>query len=341
MKQITYLSLMIVLLASCQNKDEKPKATAQAVKVKTESVKLLSNDLEFSYSGSIEAWKTIPISFQTNGTVQQIFVQEGQAVKQNQLLASLNKSDANSSYAIALAKKEQAEDAYNRLKPVYEQGSLPEIKWVDLQTKLTQASSMAQISKSNLDKCDLRSPVNGFVGKRDIEVGMSAIQVTSAFEIVKINKVYIKVSVPENEIGSIKLGQKANMTVSALQNSQFVGSVDNIGVVANKFSHTYEVKILVNNPNLQLKPGMVCNVYIHAGKEQEQLVVSAKSLDVDEKGEAFVYLLNNDSQDVIKKQVSIGKYHNNLVEIKSGLSEGDLVIKEGKQKLIGNYKIIL
>lgn len=343
MKQITYLSLMIVLLASCQGKNENTEAKKPSVKlkVKTENVKLVSNELELKYSGSIEAWKTIPISFQTSGTVQRIFVEEGQAVKKNQLLASLDKADANSSYAIALAKKEQAEDACNRLKPVYEQGSLPEIKWVKLQTNLTQARSMAQISKSNLNKCDLLSPVNGFVGKRNIEPGMSAIQVSAPFEIIEINKVFIKVSVPENEIGSIKKGQKANTTVSALNNSEFVGYVDNIGIVANKFSRTYDVKILVNNTGLKLKPGMVCDVRLHAGKEQGQLVVSAKSLDVDEKGEAFVYVIENNSTEVTKKPVSVGKYYNNLVEIKSGLNEGDLVIKEGKEKLIGNYKIVL
>ena len=68
---------------------------------------------------------------------------------------------------------------------------------------------MAQISKSNLEKCDLLSPVNGYVGKRNIESGMSAIQVNSPFEIVEINNVFIKISVPENEIGTIKKRTKS------------------------------------------------------------------------------------------------------------------------------------
>ena len=343
MKQITYLSIIVVLIASCQSINNKQdiKTKAEKLKLKTESVKLVSNELELKYSGSIEAWKTIPISFQTSGTVKQIFVKEGQAVKKNQLLASLDRSDATSSYNIALAKLKQAEDAYNRLKPVYQQGSLPEIKWVELQTNLTQARSMAQISKSNLNKCALLAPINGFVGKRNIEPGMSAIQMNSAFEIIKINTVFIKVSVPENEIGSIKKGQKANITVSALNNREFTGYVDNLGIVANRFSRTYDVKILVNNTELKLKPGMVCDVRLHAGIEQEQLLVSAKSVDVDEKGEAFVYVLKSNTKEVTKTPVSIGKYRNNFVEIKSGLAEGDLVIKEGQQKLIGDSKIVL
>ena len=95
------------LLASCQNETEKTslKSSSVDVKVKTESVQLVSNELELKFSGSIEALKTIPISFQTTGTGQKIYVEEGQAVKKNQLLASLDKTDATSSYSIALAKK--------------------------------------------------------------------------------------------------------------------------------------------------------------------------------------------------------------------------------------------
>lgn len=342
MKQAIYFSLVVFLLASCKQETKKTslKPSSVNVKIKTENVQLVNNELELEYSGSVEAFKTIPISFQTAGTIKKIFVQEGQYVKKNQLLASIDKADANSSYNIALAKKEQAQDAHDRLKKVYEQGSLAEIKWVEILTNLTQANSMAQISKSNLEKCDLISPVNGYVGVRNIESGMSTIQVDYPFEIVKINNVFIKISVPENEIGIIKNGQKAKITVGALSNRKFEGTVDNIGIVASTFARTYEVKLLVNNNDLQLKPGMVCDVNLTAGKEKESLVVSAKSLSVDEKGETYVYILNN-KNDVVKKSVSVGKYRNNSVEIKEGLSEGDLVIKEGSEKLVGDYNIIL
>ena len=86
---------------------------------------------------------------------------------------------------------------------------------------------------------------------------------------------------------------------------------------------------------------MVCDLSLNAGREKESLVVSAKSLTVDEKGETYVYVLNDNKNDIIKKKVLIGKYRNNNVEIKEGLSEGDLVIKEGKEKLVGDFDIML
>ncbi len=333
MKKITYYLAAMILLASCnQEQKNTEKNQVEEIKVETEQVRALPVNMELKYSGTVEAWKTIPVNFQINGTVSQVFADEGMYVAKNELLASLDKSDANNSYQIAKAKEEQAQDAYNRLKSVHEQGSLPEIKWVEILTNLKQAQSMSQISKSNLQKCDLRAPVNGYVGKRDIEVGMSALRATAPFEIVEIDKVYIKIPVPENEIGLLKKGMKAHISVGALNNRQFTGTIKNIGIVANTFSRTYDVKIQVNNPELLLKPGMVCDVKINTGKQKQKILVSSKSLSVDSEGKTFVYVLKN--KNIAKKIVKTGTYQNNKVEILEGLSQDDLVVTNGMQKIV-------
>jgi len=260
-------------------------------------------------------------------------------LKKGQLLASLDKSDALNSYSISKAKKEQAEDAYSRLKKVYEQGSLTEIKWVEMQTNLSQAQSLARISKSNLDKCDLRSPMDGYVGRRNIEIGMSAMGLESPFEIVDIDKVLIKISVPENEIGIIEKGQRAKIMVRALNNEEFDGAVESIGIVANTFSRTYSAKILVENPNLKLKPGMVCDVNLNVSSDNESLVVSVKSIDVNQKGKPYVYVVDRNNKNAVKQFVDLGNYRGNKVEITEGLNEGDIIIIEGKEKLHGNFTL--
>jgi len=333
MKKVIYGLLSMFFLHACsQNQETENSKKTEKVKLETEKVEFVANKLILEYSGTIEAWKTIPVSFQTNGTVANVYAVEGQWVKKGQLLASLDKSDAQNSYQIAKAKEEQAQDAYNRLKSVHEQGSLPEIKWVEILTNLKQAQSMSEISKSNLQKCDLKAPVSGYVGKRNVEVGMSALRANIPFEIVEINKVYVKIPVPENEIGKLKKGMKAHVTVSALNDKQFTGTIESIGIVANTFSRTYDVKILLNNPDLLLKPGMVCDVKIDAGMQQQKILVSTKSVNVDDKGKTFVYVVNKSNKPQ-KKEVRIGAYMNNKVEILEGLSQGDLIVKAGSQKI--------
>lgn len=339
MKKIAFLSSMLVFLVSCQNNDEKNvrEEPVPKVKVETEKIQVQHTELALKYSGSVQAWKTIPISFQVPGTVQNIYVEEGQQIHKNKLLASLDPNDLENTYAISLAKKQQAEDAYKRLKIVHDAGSLPEVKWVDMLTKLEEARSTERLAKSNLEKSKLLAPVDGFIGKRNIEVGMSAVQLQPTFQIVEIGKVYIKIAVPENEIGLIKKGQMATILVRALNNAQFTGVVDNIGIVASRLARTYTVRILVDNPNYLLKPGMVCDVDLQIGTEQEALTVPARSLVIDEYGDAYVYVLEDEKASM--KKVSLGRYYNNCIEIVDGLQPGDVVVKEGKEKLVGEYTI--
>jgi len=328
--------MLVVSLMACQNKEQEKGdiAVVSKVKFKTETLKKESRVLELKYSGTVEAWKTFPLSFQRSGNVEAIYVEEGDAVKKNQLLASIDPKDAEQTFAMATAKRKQAEDAYGRMKQLYDKGSLAEIKWVDIKTKLNQARSAEKLAKSNLEKCKLYSPVQGFVGQRKIEVGMSGLELEAPFKIVQIKKVLIKVAVPENEIGQIKKNQVARIVVGALNNKSFEAKVKYIGIVANQFSRTYSVKLEVNNPDFSLKPGMVCDVAINAGQEPEALTLPLKAVSTNKNGEAFVYLWHGNKAKI--QLVSLGNYRGNRIEILKGVKSGDCVILDGKEKLLGN-----
>ncbi len=328
--------MLFLSLMACQNKEQEKGDTAEVsrVKFKTETLKLSSRPQELKYSGTLEAWKTFPLSFQRSGNVEAIYVEEGDAVKKNQLLASLDPKDAEQTLAMATAKRKQAEDAYGRMKQLYDRGSLAEIKWVDIKTKLNQARSAESLAKSNLKKSKLYSPVQGFVGQRKIEVGMSGLKLEAPFQIVQIKKILVKVAVPENEIGRIRKNQVARIVVGALNDKCFKAKVKYIGIVANQFSRTYAVKLEVNNPDFALKPGMVCDVTINTGQESEALTLPFKAVSTNEKGEPFVYLwLGNKA---VMQLVSLGNYRGNRIEILKGVKPGDCVILDGKEKLLGN-----
>jgi RND family efflux transporter MFP subunit len=254
----------------------------------------------------------------------------------------VDKKDPQNMYEISLNKYQQAKDAYNRLKEVHDKGSLPDIKWVEMETNLQQAESSVSIAKNNLDKCNLRSPDNGIIGRRNIEPGMSSIgSVMSPLELIKIENVYVKISVPENEIGKIKKGLKALFQVSALENKTFEGVVSNVGVEADQMSRTYEVKILVKNPNLMLKPGMVCDVNLNLVVISQILTVPYQSVDKDKDDNRFVYVVNPEKKIAQKRIIHIGNFQNNNIEVLSGLAIGEKVVSEGKQKLSDSCKIAL
>lgn len=328
--------MLFLTLMACKNEEQEKGKTAEvsSVKFKTETLKLSTRTQELKYSGTVEAWKTFPLSFQRSGNVEAIYVEEGDAVKKNQLLASLDSQDAEQTLAMATTKRKQAEDAYARMKQLFDKGSLAEIKWVDIQTKLNQAQSAEKLAQSNLNKCGLYSPVHGFIGQRKIEVGMSGLEIEAPFKVVQIKKVLIKVAVPENEIGKIRKNQEARIVVGALNNQRFEAKVKYIGIVANQFSRTYSVKLEVNNPDFALKPGMVCDVAINAGQQPEVLSLPFKAVSTNEKGEPFVYLWRGNK--AVMQLVSLGNYRGDRIEIRKGVKAGDCVILDGKEKLLGN-----
>ena len=326
------------MLFGCKQKNNINDTIVPKVEIAEARSVNVTSDLH--YSGTIEASQTIPLSFQTTGTIQQVFVDAGDAVHKGQLLATVDKTDAQNMYEMTLSKYEQAKDAYNRLKEVHDKGSLTEIKWVEMESNLQQAESSFAIAKNNLAKCNLFSPDNGIIGSRNVEPGMSSLASLKApLELVKIENVYVKIAVPENEISKIRKGLKASFKVSALDDEVFEGTVTNVGVVADQISRTYEVKIAVKNTHLMLKPGMVCDVNLNISVNKEVLSVPYQSVDKDKDNNTFVFVVDTNQKFVRKRIVEVGNYQNDNIEILSGLQVGEKVVCEGKQKLSDNCKI--
>ena len=90
----------------------------------------------------------------------------GDRVAKGQLIATVDPFSMQSSYDAAKASLAQAEDAYRRMKELYDKGSLPEIKWVEVQSKLQQAKSMEEVARKNLDDCKLYAPFSGIISER-------------------------------------------------------------------------------------------------------------------------------------------------------------------------------
>ncbi len=342
MKQLKHFLIWVpvgaILLAGCNSgaQNKLSENQPEAVRVKVLEIGTSPGSESQSYIATIEESVLVPLSFLAVGTVDKVLVDEGQRVSKGQLLAVLNNESYQNAYQIALSKKNQAQDAYNRLEPVYKKGSLPEVKFVEIQTGLEMAKSAVLMSKKSLDDCKLYAPTSGIIGRRMLEPGMSVLPGNPVFRLVKIEKVTANVPIPENEIASMKRGQKALVQVSALGDQKFEGEVKEIGVLSNPLSHTYRVKIELNNPEELLKPGMVCKVNINNSSLENRIIVPLSAVQIDGNGEKYVFIANSSTGKAMKKLVKVGPLNYNGVVINSGLSVNDLLITEGYQKINEN-----
>ena len=337
---IYYLAFLILLLTGCSQDPSLKSPATDKIKVGVAQVITASGATQLKYSGTVEALQTIPLNFQVTGMIESVKVDAGDPVQKGQLLATLDGSDLRNIYSTALAKYNQAKDAYDRLKQVHEEGTLPEIKWVEMKTNLEQATSSLDLAKNNLDKCKLSAPISGVVGRRNIEPGKISLSLAgAAIELVSIDQVLIRIAVPENEVNKIEKGRKAGISVMAAGGTLFEGKVTSISPVADLISRTYTIKIQVDNPHHLLKPGMVCDVSLSPDSESEVLVIPYQSVSKDQEGNLYVFIVTPDRSKVKKQTVRVGQFRGAGIEITGGLTVGQTIVTSGIEKLSDNSLI--
>jgi membrane fusion protein, multidrug efflux system len=324
-------------LAGCSDSVAEKPLKDMAVVIEVAPVKVVDRYEGISYSGTIEESESTALSFAVPGRVSRVLVREGDVVYKGQLLAELDDRGFRNAYEIAQATLTQAEDAHRRLSPMHNNGNLPEIKYVEIQTGLQKAKSATAIAKKSLDDCRLYSPVNGVVGRRAMDPGMNALPNLVSIDIVQIEKVYAKVAISENDIASIGLEQPAAVTIGALDQRKFEGGVENIGVMADPISHTYKIKIGIDNSDRQIKPGMICHVALEKSAQGTRLSVPSRAMLIDEQGRKYVYVVKDHK--AVKRYVETGELLKNGVEIEDGLRAGEQIVVAGQQKLVDHSMV--
>ena len=325
-----------IFLTGCSGKPETVK-TEKVIPVKTITVSGLAVTDDRSYVGVAEESFALSLSFLVSGTVERIMASEGQKVGKGQLLAELNSGTVQNAYDIAQSTLRQAQDAYDRMSELHKKGSVTDIQFVEVETGLEKAKAMEAISRKNLEDVKLFTPSAGVIAKRSIEKGANVMPGVSAFKIVSIDEIDIKVSIPENEIGSISVGQSAIVTIPAVNNAEYTGRVDKKGVEANPISHTYDVRVRIKNLQSSLMPGMVGKVSIQSDTDRERIVVPNRVVQITHDGKHFVW--TTDGSTAKRCFVTIGTLANDGVVIVDGLMAGDRVITDGYQKVSEGMKI--
>ena len=335
-------SIIIISLALCLagcGKKQPSEQTAKIIPVKVMSIGFSDQSHGRNYVGTVEESLAVSLSFSGMGTVERVLAAEGERVRKGQLLAVLNSGTAQNAYEVAKSTLHQAQDAYNRLKPLHEKGSITDIQFIEVETGLEKAKAMEAIARKSVEDCNLYAPMNGVISKRSVENGVNITPGLSAFKIVSIDEVFVNVPVSENEIGSINAGKSATVTVPAIGKHEYKGAVHKKGVEANPVSRSYALKIKVGNPKSELMPGMVCKVLFQNAEEEnvKQIIIPNKSVQIAPDNRLFVWLA--DGNTAKRRFVTVGSLSEYGVVVETGLAEGDRLIVEGCSKISEGMKV--
>ena len=333
------LLLAAVLVCSCGEKKQSGAKTP--TRVRTEVVSSSSDVTNQTFVGIVEERQATAVSFTGMGAVKRVLVNEGQAVGRGQLIAEMDDTQARNLLSGAEAQMNQANDALERYKMLHDAGSLPEVQWVEIQSKVAQAKSQYEIAKKNLADCRLVAPVSGIIGKKLVGAGETALPSQAIVTILDISSVKVKVAIPEAEISGISASTPSTISVEAAQKKVCGGRIEK-GIQADALTHTYEVRINVHNGDRKLLPGMVAAVQFVAVAQQQtgqQAMLPVTAVQKKADGSLFVWTVTADSS-AHRTTVSTGDTQGNRIVINSGIESGQRIVTEGYQKLSEGTRVI-
>ena len=323
-------------------------------------------------TGTLEPTRTVEVGSELSGTLEDVFVQENDTVARGELLAVLDtskledaiaKSQASLSSAQAQVLQSEATVAearatLTRMQEVFELsgGKVPsetEIEVADAtlkralanlsaaQATVMQAEAELKTNQTNLQKAQIKSPVNGVVLTREVEPGNTVVAAMSTpvlFTIAEdLRQMELQVLVDEADVAMVSPGQPVSFTVSAWPGRQFPASIERVGLGSTITDNvvSYKTILRVDNDDLALRPGMTATATITTAQRDDVLLVPNSALRYKPSNQAEaagasrqgpeVWRFDGDQPEAVA--VSVGISNGRLTEVLSGdLQVGDEVI---------------
>ncbi len=311
------------------------------VEVKGVSVKRqnLEVTVTATSTGIVKSDIEVNITAQRTGKIAKLYIEEGDMVKAGGMIAELDKSEVEAHLKKAQAdlKKTEvdlsnADIEYKRKGPLFKEGLVTQQEFDNAQKLLSIAGAELEMAKAAVDVARLqyeysfiKSPVNGVVSERRVDVGDTATPGPVIATIVDPENLYIKAPVDEADVSSVNLGQIVKITMDAYPGKFFYGTVIKISPIVigvKQEARTFEVRVSIPE-GIVLKPGMSADIEIVTGEAIDTLIVPSQAV-IEKGAEKIVYV--SEGGRAKQRKVEIGIYNWNFTEIKEGLTEGEKII---------------
>jgi RND family efflux transporter MFP subunit len=292
--------------------------------------------------GDVETDQNIIIYPEFSGVLTQVYVNEGQRVQKGQRLAKIDDGGLSSQLAQQETQVALAKTTFERQKRLWEQKIGSEIQYLQSKANYEAAESAAQQIRSQLAKTIITAPFTGEIDNVIAEQGQVVTQgQTPVIRLVNLSDMYVKASIPENYLESIKKGTEVQVRLSAIGKT-FEGMVRQVGSYINPDNRTFDVEIQIPNEDGLVKPNMIATVKVNDYTNTEAITIPENVLQENSQGEsiAFVYAPVNDTVGTAKRVVlETGMNYANQVEVTSGLQEGDILIVEGAKSIRDGQRV--
>ncbi len=249
----------------------------------------------------------------------------------NSAYESANKNLIKAEQGLVLAKRQaktQIDAAEKQLESA--QANLLSVK---KRAELQISSAQAQVNSVNAQLANTRiaAPISGILNKILIETGEMAMAGKPLVTIINADSIKIELAITEFDIERVAVGQKVDIMLSAYPNHIFSGNVYYVGLVADKISKKFPIKVIIANEDKKIKAGMVAQVKIMTAEEKNILTVPRTAVFVEQDHQG-VYVVDKDNR-AQKVYIETKPLNDKEFLVESGLSAGDIVIANGNLEI--------
>nr|WP_294934078.1 efflux RND transporter periplasmic adaptor subunit [uncultured Flavobacterium sp.] len=303
-------------------------------------------DTTFSHyvevQGNVVTRENILIQPEFSGTLTALNVKVGQRVSKGQVLGRVDDAGMGQQLAQVQTQYELAKTTYERQKRLWEQKIGSEIQYLQAQTQMISLQKQVNQMRAQLAKTVIKAPFTGVIDEVFVERGqVVAPSQQGLMRIVNLSNMYVTASVPESNIGKVKVGTEVEVFIASI-NKTIKGKVRQAANYINPNNRSFDIEVAVSNADNLLRPNQVAKLKIVDYTKANTMVVPANIVQEDAKGNKYVYLVaNSDGKTGIAKKaiVKIGQTANNQTEILDGLTSKDIVVTEGANTVSEGMKL--
>lgn len=330
----------VIAMVSCNGAKKEQQAATQEVKAKVVSlgeVKANTVPETVGYNGTIEPLKRNNIASATPLRISKLFVEVGDKVKKNMIVAEMDKSQLIQQ---SLQVENIAVDLA-RLEELHKAGGVAKQQVDQLRTQYDVAVKALNYLTEN---ATLRSPINGVVTGRYYDNGdMFSMTPNSAgtvaiVTVMQIDSVKVRINVSEEYFTKVKNGMPMEITTDSYDDVVFGGNVSLIFPLIDAATHSFTVEVTIPNKDQRLRPGMFTKVNLNIGTK-DLVVIDDKAVQKQiGSNEKYVFVMNDGV--VNRRTVTTGRTYTDYTEITSGLEVGEQVVTEGAGRLLDGDKVV-
>ena len=228
------------------------------------------------------------------------------------------------------------EQAVNRQRAAQGQLVVSRAKVAETEAQVAQARAALERAQEDLRNATIRAPIAGMVLTRDVEVGSPVSSIlnlgangTPVMTLGDIGEVFVRGNVDESDIGFVRLGQPARISVETFKDRQFDGRVTLISPMGTEKDNvtTFEVRVSIDNPGNELKANMTANAEIVLEEFPDSLIIPEAAVSYDADRQAHVDVFAPEEPTGRRRvPVTVGVSDGTRAQVLEGLSEGDKVI---------------